>query len=268
MANMYNYRFEFINCNFENVIKGCLYYDNNTSGIADLIIEDCTGYLNIGNEILDVHPVTFKATSIINMKIINFQPTIVGGKTWDEVYSMPESTIHTNTLATSQLRCCYGNFTILSNTSLININNDKYIYWSAVGNSNIAVKSIKELQCDAFLGGRARAFYTADMSTNRYVNLRQNPILYDGIILTNAPSDIVLSYIYPNRVVTNNQNGMIFTIVNNSGYNITLNATTGYQQNYVFIDNNSTKVLANGETMCCCLIMVNGIAWLKELFTI
>ena len=269
MANLYNYIFEFINCNFENIIKGALYFNNNTSGINNIIIEDCRCYVDVeeDNELLNIHPVTFKTSTIEYMTIKNFGIGFTNGKTWTDVYSMAESEIHTNNLSTSQLKGFYGKFNVLSNTTLMAINNEHYTYQSYVGNGSLSIKNIKELHSDAFVGGRTRNFYSLDMSVNRYVNFRNNSTIYDGIILTNASTDTVLSYIYPNNVVGYNQNGMIFTIINSSGHNVTLNATTGYQQNYEFLDSAETKVLANGDVMACVLIMIGNVAWLKELFT-
>ena len=155
----------------------------------------------------------------------------------------------------------------LNNNTIHNIDIFKLQYTSNVGNSNPTTPFYKELNCDAFIGGRSRKYYTLDLSISRNANFRGNPILYDGLILTNATNDTSIQYIYPNNTVPTNQNGMIFTIINSSGHNVTLNATTGYQQNYEFLDGANSKVLANGDVMACILIMIGNIAWFKEIFT-
>ena len=272
IATYYNYSFIFKNCNFEDFKKGIMYFNKTSSGIKQLTISNCTAYIQAEDGvILSRHPLTFLTSNIKNIDFRGFNGiAFKDGKTWTDVYNMANTTLCVKVLTSDDLKSCLGEFTVLftNNSTVHDINLFRVRYASQVGNSNPAVQVYKELKSDAFDGGRVRKYYTLDLSESRNVNLRNNPVIYDGIILTNASADTNFQYIYPNNIGQTNQNGMLFTIINSSGHNVTLNATTGYQQNYVFLDNGSSKVLANGDTMCCCLIMMGNIAWLKELFTV
>ena len=270
MPTRYSYTFEFDGCNFEDVTRGGLYFNNpSNTGIQNLIIKNCYCQINYdGEEQLTNHPITFKSASLLALTINNLNISFKGGKTWDQIYSMAESTIATSALTQSSINTCFGKMLILSGSNLVNVNNDYYVYTSAIGLTNQAVKYSPEIRSSAFVGGRTNAFYDHNIGTGgANVNLTFSTAIYDGINFTNASSDTNLNYIYLNRVLPNNQNGKLITLKNSSGHNLTLSANSGYSQRFIFEDGGSSKVLANGDVMCCAVILIGTTWYFKELVT-
>lgn len=271
LPDYYGYMYDFKNCNFEDFRKGIMYFDSSNTGIRQLTMDNCTAYIDPeGDVILSKHPITFKTNSISNIDFRGFKEiTFKNGKVWSEVYNMPESTLCVKTLVKEDLKTCLGDFTVLflNDNSIHNMSLNQIMYTSSVGNSNKTKLHYQELSCDAYDGGRINKFYTLDLSQAKNVNLKFEPIIYDGIILTNASSDTNLQYIYLNEVSKNNQNGKIFTIINNSGHNITISANSGYNTRFIFENGGDSLVLGNGQCSSYISINSNNLIYFKELIT-
>ena len=107
----YGYTYKFINCNFEDFKKGIMYFNKTQSGIKELVINNCTAYIDAEDGIiLSKHPLSFLTSTISNIDLRGFSNiAFKNNKTWTDVYNMAETTLCVKTMSPNDLNSCLGN---------------------------------------------------------------------------------------------------------------------------------------------------------------